>query len=83
VQAVRDLHQTSDDEWCDHDGFAWPCRTRRTLDGDLDDILAERRRLTAAVQAVREEAEKAVSAPCSCNAIAYRILAALDGERDE
>ena len=35
VTEARGLHTSSDGQWCDEDGFAHPCRTRRMLDGTL------------------------------------------------
>jgi hypothetical protein len=33
IQRVRDVHRKDRaGEWCDHDGFAWPCLTIRALD---------------------------------------------------
>ena len=34
VARVEALHYTSDDYWCEQDGFSWPCPTVRALGGD-------------------------------------------------
>lgn len=41
IARVRELHvpssgdETDTDDNCDHDGFSWPCQTRRALDGEV------------------------------------------------
>lgn len=48
-------------------------------EAQITEIAAVNAELKAKLAAVRAEAQSHIGAPCDCNAIAYRILAILDG----